>query len=235
MKAKRKFIGKFHYDVLMLLVFWLIIHCMGWYSNGFKDFLSSQLLYLTLSISFLLLLLLSSNGNKKEYSVGLPLINSYKETPFGIEVTPGGFNLLMRIFYFVFALILMFLAFLNDGWKDTSILEILMLVLFTFILLFLVLKYFRNRNDYLSIDQQTISWFDNLNKNVLNVELKSIVDFKVQEIEFKKNKYPQKLILNTNDNKYTIDLEEMSMLQFSNEIIGQLEVSLKFLSTKKTN
>ena len=232
MKTKRKFLGKFHIDLLMLLIFWLIMHCAGWYSNGGKDFLSSQLLYLTLSITFLLLLFLSSTGSDKEYLVGLPLINSYKETPFGIEVTPGGFNLLMRLFYFVMALILMFLAFFKDGWENSSLLEILMIIVFAFILLFLVVKYFQNRNDYISIDQYSISWFDNQNKNVLKVDLKSIVDFKVQKVEFKKEKYTQKIILNTSDISYTIDLEEVSMLQFSNEIMNQLEVSLKFVNAK---
>jgi hypothetical protein len=75
---KRKFLGKLSTDFIILVVFWTIIHILGWYAQGFTGFLTGQLIYKTLGITLLLSLLLSNSGKHKgDLAFGIPLINSY--------------------------------------------------------------------------------------------------------------------------------------------------------------
>ena len=78
MKYKRKFTGKVGQSFILFAGFWGIMHFLGWYSEGFEEFLNLELVCTTMCVSILLALLLSNSGKtKNEIYELLPFVNSY--------------------------------------------------------------------------------------------------------------------------------------------------------------
>jgi hypothetical protein len=181
MKSKRYFLGKPLYDVGALIVFWIIIHFLGWYSNGYGDFFKEQLVLITTGVTLLLSLLLSNSGNNKnDFQLGLPFINSYIELDYEIKITSGGLNLFMRVFYFALAVILILAGLISEAVNTLTLIEIFSTLILLSSILFFVAKYMKNSKDYLSINLTTISWYDDSIKNKISVDFKNIKSFEVK-------------------------------------------------------
>jgi hypothetical protein len=225
MKPKRHFLGKPHYDVAALFVFWIIIHFLGWYSNGYGDFFKGQLVLITIGVTLLLSLILSSSGNNKnDFQLGLPFINSYIESNYEIKITSGGLNLFMRVFYCILAVILILSGLIDEANSSLTLIEMLLTLIFIVVILFFIIKYIRNSKDYLSFNLHTISWYDYSIKNKISIDFKNIKSFEIKTHQYKGLDYPEKIILKTPDRPYAIDLKEMSMLPFSSIIIIHLQI-----------
>jgi hypothetical protein len=226
MKYKRKFKGKVGQSLILFVVFWAIVHFCGWYSNGFEGFLNLNLARITLSVSILLGLLTSNSGkSSNEYYELLPFINSYKIKEEEYRFSPGGFNLLARSLYFCIALFLLSMSFYltreEIGYIDYSITVLIILVLGL-----MVWKYLKNRNDFLLINNENIQWFDKEFSQEIILKLNEIQSYEVENESYKSLDYPLKIIINANNVQYTIDLKEMSILQYSAVIIEQLKIKV---------
>jgi hypothetical protein len=224
MKLKRHFLGKLNSNLFMLLILWVIAHLAGWYSNGFVGLFSLHLILTTIGVTLLLSLLLSSSGNSKnDLQFGLPFINSYLEAEHVLKISSGGLNFFMRVFYFILSLILIGVSLSYDAVNNLSLVEAFLGLIFLFGILFYTLRVIRNFNDFLSINAFSISWYDNSKNGKIELQFKDILSFKVENEQYKSVEHPKSIILNTLDKNYTINLKEMSMLQFSSKIIQHLE------------
>ena len=228
MKTQRHFLGKLHSNLLMLVVFWVIVHLVGWYSNGFVGFLSLQLILTTVGVTLLLSLLLSSSGRgKNDLQFGLPFVNSYLESANALKISSGGLNFYMRVFYFILSLILIGASFIYDAANDLSLVEAFLGLIFIAGILFYIIRYIRNINEYLSINEFSISWYDDFTKGKIELQFKDILSFNVENEQYKSVDHPKSIFLKTLDKNYTIDLKDMSMLQFSSKIIQHLENNIE--------
>jgi hypothetical protein len=224
MKKNIYFLGKIHYDVIAVLLFWIIIHLICWYVQGFTGLYTSQLLFSSLGVSILLFLLLSNSGKgKKDSYFSLPLINSYYKKGNELKITPGGLNMAIRVFYFLLAIASVSISSFKEETSSLNVFDIFFSLFLLFGILFFVIKYLKNRNDFILINTERISWFDDSDKKQMNIDLKSISSYEIESIKDKRLEYPKKIILHINDIKYCIDLEKMSMMQFSDEIIEVLK------------
>ena len=90
----------------------------------------------------------------------------------------------------------------------------------------LVWKYLKNRKDFLLINNDNIQWFDKeFNKHII-IKLNEIQSYNSVNKSNKSLDYPIKISINANNVWYTINLEEMSILQYSAEIIEQLKMKI---------
>jgi len=231
MRKRIRFIGKFHVNIITVFLFWIIVHVTGWYLNEFSGFFTTQLVLTTLPITLLFSLSLSNKGKTKgDFYFGLPFINSYMTAENELKVSNGGFNFFIRIFYFILASALIASADAIEKDTSTSFSDILFSIIFFGGVLFYIIRFLKNRNDHLTINKGAISWFDDSVKQTIKVDLDNIVELSIQNVQYKSLDYPQKIVLLTREGEYTINLEEMAMLQFSDLIIQQLQSNIRFIS-----
>jgi hypothetical protein len=227
MKKKRVYISKIKFDILNLLIFWLICHFAAWYSNGFTGLYSSKLIFLSSGVTILLLLLLSNSGSaKNDTQIGLPFINSYVIIDDEHIFNPGGFNLFIRILYFLIALGFVFASSLNEKNNPLGLFEFGLCLIIVYFILNLLMKYLKNRKDFISITKTRISWLDNQEKKQINIDFNQIQSYETENLKYKTSDYPKKIIIKTPENTFYIDLAQMSILQFSVQIIDQIKKNL---------
>jgi hypothetical protein len=233
MKKNIYFLGKIHYDVIAVIIFWIINHLVCWYLQGFTGLYTSQLIFLSLGVSILLLLILSNSGKgKKDLYFSLPLINSYYKKGNELKITPGGLNMAIRVFYFFLAIASVSISSFKEESSSLNVFDIFFSIILLFGILFFIIKYLKNRNDFILINTQSILWFDDSDKKQMNVDLKEVSNYEIKSIKEKGLDYPQIIILHANEKKYSIDLEKMAMLQFSEEIIEVLKKNWDNLKQK---
>jgi hypothetical protein len=132
----------------------------------------------------------------------------------------------MRVFYLFLSIACLIISINNDKKSDISLIDIFLILIFLIFILFYVIRYLKNRNDYLSIDSQQISWFDNEGNKKIVIDLNEVVNYSIIQERIKSDEYPKLININTRKKNFSIDLQKMSLLQFSEIIIDQLKSNL---------
>lgn len=230
MKKKRIFLSSFKSDFLYLLIAWIIIHILAWLHYTHLKIFSFDMLTVTFSITLLLSLILSKIGvNKNNTYFGLPFINSYIKQGEYYQFKPGGFNMVIRLFYFTVA---MFFIFINLQFGQLVITDWVDIIFGILIIGFGVISYFSNKNDFLNINSNCISWYDNDQKEKVTIEWHLINKYSVIKYSNKKGniEYPEKIVFHTSKEEFSFNMKTMSILQYSQIIIELLEsrISVKY-------
>lgn len=223
MKKNRIFISSLKNNFLFLICGWAVIHLIGWWYNLGSGIISPNLLMVTFSITILLSLILSTSGkNNGEISFELPFINSYTKQEDNFEFKPGGFNIFIRSMYFIVAI---FLLITNLQFGGSVISDWLGIIFGILIIGFAVISYLSNKNDFLILNSNCISWYDNEQKEKISVEWHMINKYSVINYSSDKGNiiYPEKIVFNTSEKEFSLNMKTMSILPYSQIVIGILE------------
>lgn len=223
MKKNRIFISSLKNNFLFLICGWAVIHLIGWWYNLGSGIISPDFLMVTFSLTILLSLILSTSGkNKGGTSFDLPFINSYIKHEDNFEFKPGGFNIVIRSIYFFVA---MFLLIKNLQFETSVISDWFGIIFGILIIGFAVISYLSNKNDFLIIDSNCISWYDNEQKEKISVEWHLINKYSVINYSSDKSsiRYPEKIVFHTSEKEFLLNMETMSILPYSQIIIELLE------------
>jgi hypothetical protein len=222
MKKKRIFLSSFKSDILYLLIAWIIIHILAWLHYTHLKIFSFDMLTVTFSITLLLSLILSKIGvNKNNTYFGLPFINSYIKEGDYYEFKPGGLNIVIRSLYFIVAMLLLLsnMQFRQLGADWFGVIYAILIIGFG------VISYLSNKNDFLNINSNCISWYDNEQKEKISVEWHLINKYSVINYSSDKGniRYPEKIVFHSSDKEFSLNMKTMSMLPYSQIIIELLE------------
>jgi hypothetical protein len=226
--GKRVFISSLKSDFLALLFGWVFLHFISWLFNGCKGFESYELLLLSFGLTLYMLLVMGSFVNKKgEFKLGLPFLNSYLKAGEKLVFKPGGFNLVIRAFYFLVATYALFGNMKINEFYDSTLSDKIYSILFLLILVGSVVKAISDRNDFLIIDAICISWFDNDDK-----EVKSLLWGDIQQFSIKSDtdsgglETPRKIVFQTSAGESSLDIEGLAIAQYFDLITEQLEMRI---------